>query len=144
MMGFVIATHGTMSDGIVDAADLIIGDTENIETLNLFHGDDIEELNGKMRAAIAKVDKGEGIIIFTDLFGASPYNQATIAVHALPEEIQKQSFVLTGVNLPMVIEAINQRIIGTPVSQAVQAILSESQNSMLVWPNGDEQSDDDF
>lgn len=149
MIGIIIATHGKMSDGIVDAAHLIIGSTENIETLNLVHGDDVQVLKQKMLEAIEVVNQDEGVLIFTDMFGASPYNQATLAVHSLPEKLKDKAYVLTGVNLPMVLEAINQRMIGSSVEDAVSSILSEAQQSMLVWPSkedvsSDEEDDDDF
>lgn len=150
MIGLIVATHGKMSDGIVDAAHLIIGSTENIETLNLIHGDDVQVLKEKMLDAIEAVNQNEGVIIFTDLFGASPYNQATIAIHSLPQELKEKIFVLTGVNLPMLLEAISQRMIGSSVEDAVTSIMSEAQQSMVVWPNKeedenvDDDEDDDF
>lgn len=149
MIGLIVATHGKMSDGIVDAAHLIIGSTENIETLNLIHGDDVQVLKEKMLDAIEAVNQNEGVIIFTDLFGASPYNQATLAIHSLPQELKEKIFVLTGVNLPMLLEAISQRMIGSSVEDAVSSIMSEAQQSMVVWPNKedanvDDDEDDDF
>ena len=56
MIGIIIATHGKMSDGIKDAAELIMGGTDSIETLNLFHGDDVSELGNQLTEAINKVD----------------------------------------------------------------------------------------
>lgn len=149
MIGMIIATHGKMSDGIVDAADLIIGSTENIKTLNLVHGDDVQLLKEKMLQAIDIVNEEEGVIIFTDLFGASPYNQATLAVHSLPQELKEKVFVLTGVNLPMVLEAISQRMMGSSIEDAISSIMSGAKESMLVWPTKEdvaevEDDDDDF
>lgn len=135
MIGIIVATHGKLSDGLVDAAELIIGGTDNIVTLNLFQGDNVQDLNKQVLEAINKVDQNNGVIIFTDLFGASPYNQATLAVHSLPVEKQEKIFVITGVNLPVLLEAINQRMMGTPIHEAVNSILNEGQQSMVVWPS---------
>lgn len=143
MIGMIVATHGKMSDGIVDAAHLIIGSTENIETLSLVHGDDVQVLKDKMLDAIKVVNQDEGVIIFTDLFGASPYNQATIAAHSLPQDLKEKVFVLTGVNLPMLLEAISQRMMGSSVEDAVSSIMREAQQSMVVWPNKDDESEVD-
>ncbi|MDQ0412321.1 PTS sugar transporter subunit IIA [Mesobacillus stamsii] len=147
MIGIIIATHGKMSDGIIDAAELIIGSTDKIETLNLYQGDDVQDLNKQMLEAIKRVDQNEGILLFTDLFGASPYNQATLAIHSLPVEKQEQIFVLTGVNLPMVLEAINQRMIGTSIHETVTAVQNSGQQSMVLWPSEENNTDkvnDDF
>lgn len=146
MIGIIVATHGSMSDGVLDAAKLIIGTTENIKPLNLFQGDDVQALNGKYLEAVKEVDQGDGLIIFTDLASASPYNQAVLAVNSLSEEQKEKTFVIAGVNLPMVIEAINQRLIGTPVEEAVAAITDQAQQSLVVWSANDQEDDeeDDF
>lgn len=146
MIGMIVATHGSMSDGVLDAAKLIIGTTENIKPLNLLQGDDVQALSGKYLEAIKEVDQGEGVIIFTDLASASPYNQAVLAVNALSEEQKEKTFVIAGVNLPMVIEAINQRLIGASVKEAVEAVMEQAQQSLVVWTVEDEEDDeeDDF
>ncbi|MFC6181367.1 PTS sugar transporter subunit IIA [Lactiplantibacillus daowaiensis] len=109
MVGIVIATHGTLADGLMDAVNLIIGEQEDVFTLGLKHGDDISEFGEHLVAGIEKVDHGEGVIVFTDLFGASPYNQAAMAKRKL-DGIPYQ--LITGVNLPMLIQAFNDRILG--------------------------------
>lgn len=149
MIGILVATHGKMSDGLVEAADLIIGSTENVKTFNLFHGDDIQVLGEQMAEAIQEVDQGEGVLIFTDIFGASPYNQALLAVNSLAPELQERTFVLTGVNLPMLLVALNHRMMGTPVAETAASVLSEAQQSLVLWPTQETavvltDDDDDF
>ncbi len=143
MIGIIIATHGKMSDGIKDAAELIMGGTDSIETLNLFHGDDVSELGNQLTEAINKVDDGNGTIIFADLFGASPYNQSMIAINGLPEDKKDKVFVITGVNLPMILVALTQNMVGATVEEAVASILEEAQNSMVVSPSANASDDDD-
>ena len=76
MLGIVIATHGKLSDGLKDAAEVIIGETNNIVTVNLNAGDDVQALGGKIENAINEVNQDAGVIVLTDLVSASPYNQA--------------------------------------------------------------------
>lgn len=146
MIGYIVATHGTLSDGLVSAADLIIGDTADIVTLNLFHGDSIDDLGEKIKEAIKKADRGDGVIILTDLYGASPFNQATIALNGAPDAVREKSYVLTGVNLPMMLEAINQRMLNATSAEAVEEILASAGASVVVWPSGDagEEDEDEF
>ena len=42
-----------------------------------------------------------------DLLSASPYNQAVLVINELEPALQKKIFVVSGTNLPMVLEAIN-------------------------------------
>lgn len=143
MIGIIIATHGKMSNGIVSAADLIIGSTENIKTLNLFQEDDVQELNKKFLKDIKAVDQNEGVIIFVDLAGASLYNQAVLAVNSLTDEQQKKIHVIAGVNLPMVIDAINQRMIGSSIQDAVASVINEAQQGIVSWSAEDSNTDDE-
>ncbi|EAK8886613.1 PTS fructose transporter subunit IIA, partial [Listeria monocytogenes] len=76
MLGIVIATHGALSDGAKDAATVIMGATENIETVNLNSGDDVQALGGQIKTAIENVQQGDGVLVMVDLLSASPYNQA--------------------------------------------------------------------
>lgn len=143
MIGIIIATHGKMSNGIVSAADLIIGSTDNIKTLNLFQEDDVQELNKKFLKDIKAVDQNEGVIIFVDLAGASLYNQAILAVNSLTDEQQKKIHVIAGVNLPMVIDAINQRMIGSSIQDAVASVINEAQQGIVSWSAEDSNTDDE-
>jgi len=147
VIGIVVATHGKMSNGLLDAAKLIIGDNENMVALNLNLGDDVQKLSKQMLEAIDQLDHEDGVIIFTDLFGASPYNQATIATQSLDDDLKGKTFVITGVNLPMLLEAINQKMMGASIRDAVDAVLETARTSVVLWPDGNAEAaedDDEF
>ena len=83
MVGFVIATHGKLASGFLDAVKLIIGEQENIGEIGLFEGNDVSEFGLKLEKLIRKEDDGDGVIVFTDLFAASPYNQAALCANRM-------------------------------------------------------------
>jgi PTS system mannose-specific IIA component len=133
VLGIVIATHGTLSDGFKDAAEVVIGETNNLETVNLLAGKPVEALGDDITEAIKKVDDGEGVIVYTDLLSASPYNQSVIAINGLDAELQNQVHIISGVSFPMLLEGINHQFLGTPVEQAVSAILEQGNNGIASW-----------
>ena len=57
---------------------------------------------------IIQLDTGEGVLALVDLFGASPYNSVMFNYQEF-RKLDKNVKLLTGVNLPMVIEALNAR-----------------------------------
>ncbi|CAJ1230448.1 PTS sugar transporter subunit IIA [Lactiplantibacillus xiangfangensis] len=114
MVGIVIATHGKLADGLLDAASLIIGEQENVFTIGLNHGDDITTFGEKLAEGVDKVNDGDGVLILADLFGASPYNQAALAGRKLDGVSYE---LLTGVNLPMLIQALNDRMLGSSLKE---------------------------
>ncbi len=133
MLGIVIATHGTLSDGLKDAAEVIIGTTNNIGTVNLNPGDDVQELGGKIEAAIKEVDNGEGVVVLTDLVSASPYNQSVLITNELEAALQANVYVIGGVNLPMLLETINHQILSTPIEEAAPAVMARGTDSLAIW-----------
>lgn len=148
MIGIVIATHGSLSDGLKDAAGVVIGSTDRLETVNLNLGDAVEELGTKISDAIHKVDNDDGVIVLTDLLSASPYNQAVLATSKLKGNLQKQVHLISGVNFPMVLEAINHQLIGTDIDEAVPAVVEQGKQGIESWnallAAVEEEDEDDF
>lgn len=104
MVNLLIICHGTMAEGLVDALSLIVGPQEGIRAIGLRAADAIDELGDRIQAAIDELDQGDGVLILVDMVGASPFNvSARIAVES--ERLE----VVTGVNLPMLLETAMQR-----------------------------------
>lgn len=106
MIGILVVCHGDLAEGFKQAVRLIVGERENFSTIGLYEGDPIDDLPHKIMAEVEELDTGEGVLIFVDLLGASPFNATVKAVSQL--EGRKIDMV-TGANLPMVLEAVMQR-----------------------------------
>lgn len=148
MIGIVIATHGGLSEGFKDAAEVVAGETQNIITVNLNAGDNVDNLGVEISKAIHEVNDGDGVIILTDLLSASPYNQSMIAINNLAPELQSKLYIITGANFPMLLEAINAQLIGTDISEAVNLVVEQGKEGIISWHvshnNGNDDDDDDF
>jgi PTS system mannose-specific IIA component len=104
LVGIVIVTHGAMTDGLLDAARMIVGEQEAMAGVALKESDDIESLMERVAAAVETVDTGDGVLVLVDVFGASPFNAS--ARLAMTRDGME---VLTGVSLPMLLELMVQR-----------------------------------
>lgn len=100
MVGIVIVCHGDMADGLLDAARMIVGEQEGVAAVSLREMDAVEGLMERVAAAIEKVDTGDGTLVLVDLFGASPFNASARLAMQGDSKIE----VITGVNLPMLLE----------------------------------------
>lgn len=69
MVGILIATHGGFAEGLLSAVELIAGKQEKVETVGLYHGDGVDEFEGKITAAMDKLDDGDGVLVFVDILG---------------------------------------------------------------------------
>lgn len=108
MVGVLILTHGKLADGLKNSVEMIMGQSDSFNTLGLYEGDDFTEFKEKVLDLICELDSGDGVIVLVDLFGASPYNSVMFNYQEIKRK-EKNVRLITGVNLPMVIEALNAR-----------------------------------
>ncbi len=93
----LLVTHGRLAQELLAAAETIAGVRPDIRALSLEWNEGIDAARARIAAAVAGLDRGEGVLILTDMYGSTPSN-AAIAL-AVPGRIE----VVTGVNLPMVV-----------------------------------------
>ena len=103
VIGLLIVTHGDMGKGLLQAAEMIVGPLNGVATLSLNEGESLEELRQKLANSISGLDSGSGVLVMLDLFGGTPANAAALALDRDRVE------AVAGVNLPMLVEALQQR-----------------------------------
>lgn len=108
MIGILIATHGALATTLIECAGLILGKTNNIGSLGLFHGDSIDHFKESMRENIKRLDEGSGVLVLTDLCGGSPCNSSVFLLNELSSSEHKVESVV-GVNIPILLEALEMR-----------------------------------
>lgn len=129
MIGIQIITHGKMAEGIFDSVDMVLGDTENVKTNELKRGQDIDQFKEEVLKTSNELATDEGVLIFVDMFGASPYNTSLMNSRDIETTDYK---VITGVNLPLVIEAISSRN-SMSLDELYKHILDLSSSSIMGW-----------
>jgi mannose PTS system EIIA component len=102
MVGLVIVCHGDMGAELVKAVEMIVGRIDAVESVSVKQDSAPETLRNEIQKAIKKVDRKNGVMLFTDMFGGTPSN---IALAFLGESVE----VVTGVNLSMLIKFANHR-----------------------------------
>ena len=114
MIGLVLVTHGRLAQEFVTAMEHVVGPQEAIAAISIGPEDDMEARRADIRAAVAGVDRGAGVILLTDLFGGTPSNLAISLMREAGVE------VIAGINLPMLIRLEGARRNG-PVKAAAAA-----------------------
>lgn len=102
MTGLVLVTHDSLAGALLKSAEMIVGPVEASVSVEVSSSDRADQIMSRVVEAVKSVS-GDGVIIMTDLFGGTPSN---MAISFLKEG---QVEVLTGVNLPMVIEFCSKR-----------------------------------
>jgi PTS system mannose-specific IIA component len=103
MIGLLIVTHCDLGKELLNAAEFIVGKIEAVDTIAITETSGTDLLRKKIEAKVGALDKGDGVLILTDMFGGTPSN---LSLSFLKEgKIE----VLTGVNLPMIIAIVQNR-----------------------------------
>ena len=104
MISVIIGTHGMFSEEILKSAEMIFGIQENVGAVTFKPGEGVEALVEKYNMLIKKMDSKDGVLFMVDLFGGSPFNAASLI--AVKNENME---IVTGVNLPMILEVLGSR-----------------------------------
>ncbi len=108
MIGCLVVSHGKMAEGLKESVSLIMGENKQFAALGFFEEEDFEAFKNRFYQKIIQLDHGNGVLVFVDLFGATPYNVSAMLVNRLHSE-NHSIRVVTGVNLPMVLEILSSR-----------------------------------
>ena len=103
MIGMVLVTHGNLANEFVNALQHVLGDQKQISTVCIGPDDNLEKRKQDIINSIAKVDRGKGVVLLTDMFGGTPSNLAISVMN------KKNVEVITGINLPMLIKLASVR-----------------------------------
>jgi PTS system mannose-specific IIA component len=104
MIGIVIVTHSQLGEALIDAAEFITGSRPHeAVSVSIDLNQNADRLREKVAAGIKKVSRDQGVLILTDMFGGTPSNIS----YSFLEEGRVE--VLSGVNLPVLVHALDNR-----------------------------------
>ena len=104
MIGLFLITHATYGESLIQCACHVLNKRPlQIAQLGVSLQDDPQDLLPLARDMLKLVDAGDGVLIMTDLYGATPSNITSKLL--IPGHVEG----LAGVNLPMLLRALTYR-----------------------------------
>jgi PTS system mannose-specific IIA component len=103
MVGLLLVAHGRLAESFLEVAEEIVGPAEGVRVVSLAEPIDEEQVMEDIQRARKEIDQGEGLLILTDMFGGTPANLC----FSLLEDPMVE--VLTGMNLPMILQILSSR-----------------------------------
>lgn len=97
----IVASHKEASKALLESAEMICGKQDNVAAVCFYEDMDNEKLLQEMENQIKKMEYADGLIFLTDLYGGTPFKIAYIL-----SKKYKNSYVVSGVNLPMILEVL--------------------------------------
>lgn len=105
MIGILLISHGNMASGIKSSLNMFFGDEiPQLDTLCLSENTSPESFGEEIGNKIKELDTGDGVVVFADLIGGTPCNQAF-------KYISSKVVLIGGMNLPIIMEFLGQRLI---------------------------------
>jgi len=121
MIGVLLVTHGEIGTALLASANQILGGPPaQVVTLSVWRQDDPDDLVLRARELLEQIDAGDGVLVLTDIFGATPGN----VVSRLLDDGHIEG--VSGVSLPMLLRVVTGRngSRGNKLRGAVQRAIS--------------------
>ncbi len=126
MIGVVLVSHGDLAQALLDTAAEIVGAFESAEALAVSRQESLPTIEDRLRGAVMRVERGDGVLILADMFGGTAANVALRLVG------RHQVEVVTGCNLPMLLKLSSAMPTATDIKGLAQLLKFYGQRNILV------------
>ena len=124
MIGILLITHGTLGESLIHCASHVLGSRPmQLMQIGVTIHDDPQQLLPQALKLVKQLDQGAGVLVLTDVYGATPGNIA--AKLLIPGRVEG----VAGVNLPMLVRALTYRneplnvVVGKAISGGVEGVM---------------------
>jgi len=101
LVGILLVTHNGLGDSFVDCVRHVLGEVpHNLKSLSVLHDDDPVRKLVEAEALIKQLDTGGGVLVLSDIYGATPSNIGRQLCHT--ERVRG----VAGLNLPMLLRVV--------------------------------------
>lgn len=130
MVGIVLASHGELAAGVRQTSSMVFGDQENVAVVSLDPSMGPDDFRANLEKAVATLEDQEQVLFLVDLWGGTPFNQTTAFAKG-----HDTWAIVTGLSLPMVIEAFSARFDPSKTAHEIAAhIVGEARKGVRVLP----------
>ena len=116
VVGILIISHGAFGEALIESAGHMLGrPLDDVRQLKVTAQDDPDALLAQARELVRQLDRGAGVLLMADIFGATPGNITARLLAAGKVE------GISGASLPMLVRALTYREcpIATVVAKAI-------------------------
>jgi PTS system mannose-specific IIA component len=125
-VGVLLLTHDGIGQSMIAATRGVVGPMSlRVASLAFNNGDDVDAFQGSAGRALVDLDSGEGVLVLTDLYGATPSNVGA-RLATLGVAIRRVS----GLNLPMLLRVLNYA--DQPLDELAQIAAGGARNGVVL------------
>lgn len=124
-VGLLVVTHGDVGKALLDSARAMLGgEPLQAEVISVSNQCVPDEVSGEIDAAIGRLNAGAGVLVLTDIYGATPSNVAMKY-----QDDRRGVMVVSGINLPMLVRVLNYP--GMSIEQLLEKALSGGRDGVF-------------
>ena len=128
MIGLLVTGHANFGTGITSSVNLIAGEQEAYQAVDFLPTYSTEDLTREITKALDELKECEGVIIFTDLMGGTPFNVSAQIGHG-KDDIR----IVAGTNLPMLVEIVMSRKFMDNLDELVDSVLETGKEQVTKY-----------
>ena len=128
MIGLLVTGHANFGSGMTSSVNLIAGEQEAYRYVDFLPSYSTEDLTRELTKALEELKDCEGVIIFTDLMGGTPFNVSAQIGHG-KENIR----IVAGTNLPMLVEIVMSRKFMDDLDGLVDSVLETGKEQVTKY-----------
>lgn len=128
MIGLLVTGHANFGSGITSSVNLIAGEQEAYKYVDFLPTYSTEDLTVEITKVLDELKDCEGIIIFTDLMGGTPFNVSAQLGHG-KDNIR----IVAGTNLPMLVEIVMSRKFMDDLDGLVESVLETGKEQVTKY-----------
>ncbi|MFZ7156106.1 MULTISPECIES: PTS mannose transporter subunit IIAB [Avibacterium] len=118
-IAIIIATHGVAAEQLLKTTEMLIGEQENVATIDFVPGENAETIMAKYQEKLSTtLSHCDEVLFLVDTWGGSPFNAANRV-----SEGKDNMDIVTGVNVPMLVETFMARDDGPSLQELVAIAL---------------------
>ncbi len=123
-MKFVLVSHGPFAKGLLESVQMVLGEQKDLTAYCLLPEEPPSALTERLEAELS--DAGEEKVLFlTDLYHGTPFNVVVSLMR------NHQFGHVTGINLPLLIEALMNRNAGVSMEQICSQMVESAKGTTL-------------
>jgi PTS system ascorbate-specific IIA component len=123
MIGILVVAHGAFGENLIENVTHVLGQRpERLSHARVDAGDKPDQIAAKINRSIAALDDGDGVLVLSDICGATPCNVAT-------ELLGQAVEMVAGVNLPMLLRTLSYRDL--PLESVVEKAIAGGREGVM-------------
>lgn len=127
MIGLMLVMHDPLASAMLSCVKHVMGEVpQHFEVLDVPPDEPVDKTMAAIRFKLEGLDTPEGVVVLTDLFGATPSNAA---MKTVSDGLSMPTVLVAGCNLPMVLRALGYR--DQPMSLMAERLVMGGRNGIV-------------